>query len=71
MTFECARIFDPETYNHGNECKMDAQSVKMTPYLTVKLCKCLNEKYTAPSKYCTVNVINYCTVKNGVQCKIW
>ena len=50
---------------------MDAQSVKMTPYLTVKLCKRLNEKYTAPSKYCTVNVINYCTVKNGVQCKIW
>ena len=38
----------------------------MTPYLTVKLCKHLNEKYTDPSKYCTVNAINYITVKNRV-----
>ena len=42
----------------------------MTLYLTIKLCKRLNEKLKAPSKYCTVNVINYCTVKNVVRCKI-
>ena len=30
---------------------MDAQSVKMTPYLTVKLCKRLNEKYTGSCKF--------------------
>ena len=30
---------------------MDAQSVKTSPFLTVKLCNRLNEKYTAPSKY--------------------
>ena len=49
---------------------MYAQSVKMTHDLTEKLCKRLNEKYTAPSKCCNVNVVNYCTVNNGVQCKI-
>ena len=48
---------------------MVAQRVKMTPYLNVKLCKRLNEKSTAPSKYCTVNVMKYCTVKNRVQFK--
>ena len=51
LMLECSRIFDPKTQNHENECKMDAQSAKMTTYLTIKLCRRLNEKYTAPSKY--------------------
>ena len=49
---------------------MDALSVQMTPELTLKLCKRLDEYCTTPSKYCTVNLIKYCTVEDRVQCKI-
>ena len=50
-TFECkmARIFDPKIYNPGNEFKMDAQSVKITRYLTVKLCKRLFTSLVEPN----------------------